>query len=413
MLKVINIIPYPPGYDFEGIPAPRVRWDVDENTYVGIWDEEWAVQIGQEILKLTDEISYEVWQPDTRAKKIYHYTFSDGLSHRLFPATMKKRRGLKGSFYLESNGIYNTLLKENSKQDVILHLNGLDSEINHRILSLNLKIPVIIQLLGEINFSATTLFKLRKNPIGLYYTWRDFLKMRRCLNRVDGISYCNQKTSTSLKRYSTKNLYFLPVGIDFNFWQPLMPKRDAKKNLGLDPDNFVMLSASRLIPIKMFDRVIEILNNMKDQFKFQYLITGAGEPEYKKYLISIGRELIALNKLKFLGYLPDETLRTYYNAADLYLSPSQTEGMPVAVLKAFAMETPVLCTITGLMAEILLKKKQGLVAQLNRWQEILKIVFSGLKIETLNREELFPCFHWQNLIVKYLEVYKELAKKGV
>jgi len=59
---------------------------------VGIWGHDWSDQLATEILKLTDEFEYEVWQPDLRADKIYSHTFKNGLTHRMFPAYQKTNK---------------------------------------------------------------------------------------------------------------------------------------------------------------------------------------------------------------------------------------------------------------------------------------------------------------------------------
>jgi glycosyltransferase involved in cell wall biosynthesis len=60
------------------------------------------------------------------------------------------------------------------------------------------------------------------------------------------------------------------------------------------------------------------------------------------------------DRVKFLGFLPDEQLPIAYQAADLMIMPSQSlEGFGLAIVESLACGTPVVCTPVGGMPEIL------------------------------------------------------------
>ena len=85
--KIINILHHPPPYNlYHNDTPPKINWTTPEGNWVGIWGYDWPNQIGNEILKITDEFDYEVWQPDLKADKIYSYEFENGLVHKLYPA---------------------------------------------------------------------------------------------------------------------------------------------------------------------------------------------------------------------------------------------------------------------------------------------------------------------------------------
>ena len=96
-IKVINIVNHPPAYEgHRGRPRPEINWDLPNGSWVGIWGYEWHNIIGNHVLKVANDINYEVWQPDLRADKIYQHTFENGLVHKLFPAIqIKFRHGFK------------------------------------------------------------------------------------------------------------------------------------------------------------------------------------------------------------------------------------------------------------------------------------------------------------------------------
>ncbi len=413
-IKIINIVPHPPAYDcYADTPRPKITWEIGENQWVGIWNIEWPDLIGNEILKLTDEFIYEVWQPDPRARNIYSCTYSNGLTHKLFPAKIHlKRVGFKRIQEVYSPELYHKLWYEIKTKQIILHLNDLSFQINQDIINLiQNDAPVLIQFLGENDFSFIPLLRFRKDLICRIYEWEEFYNIKKALQKADAIGYCNCKTFDSLRKYFMGKMVFLPVGIDCDFWKPLYPKEVAKKILGLKNNRFILFTSSRLISLKRIDKVIKILEPFNNHFDFQYIVAGIGDPDYTKYLYAIGEKLVAKEKLKFIGYLSDELLRTYYNAADIFLSASISEGMPVTVLKAAAMEVPILCTNTGLLSDVLLKYNCGIVAPLDTWRGLLKRILEGMEIRKLKREVIRNLFNWPNVAMRYIRSYKDLIKE--
>ena len=99
-LKIIFIISFSPVYHYlheEDIPARALQcWTNKAGQYVGVWDKDWGVVIGDEILTIMPNWQYEVWRPDLRADQIYCYTKPNGVVLRSFPSSfIKARFGLK------------------------------------------------------------------------------------------------------------------------------------------------------------------------------------------------------------------------------------------------------------------------------------------------------------------------------
>ena len=60
--KIINILYHPPAYEaYINQPRPEINWDTPDGNWVGIWGYDWPDVIGNEVLKLTDELEYDVW----------------------------------------------------------------------------------------------------------------------------------------------------------------------------------------------------------------------------------------------------------------------------------------------------------------------------------------------------------------
>jgi glycosyltransferase involved in cell wall biosynthesis len=82
------------------------------------------------------------------------------------------------------------------------------------------------------------------------------------------------------------------------------------------------------------------------------LIGGKGpfRPQLESLIARLGLE----ENVRFLGFIPDETLPLYYQAADLFVIPSIAgEGFGLVSLDALACDLPVLGTPAGGIVEVL------------------------------------------------------------
>jgi len=412
--KIINIMPFPPAYElFWNEPRPEISWNTPNGTWVGVWGKDWSELIGKEVLKSTNEFEYEVWQPDLRADRIYTHTFTNGLVRKLFPAELKKRiYGFKKNEYVVSRSLYSNLITENIGNKVMLHLNGINPGISRNVLSLTLNCPIVLQFFGKIILPLDNLIKFKKNVLSKVSDVFEHIVIRKLLNEVAFVAYCNGEDRVSLERYVNARTIVLPVGIDFDFWRRKSEKNSARKRLGLRNTSFILLSSSRLNSLKQIDRMIDVLRHFSNDFDFQYIVTGHGNHEYEEYLARLGESLIKKGKLKFVGFLPEDKLVDYYSAADLFVTTSLLEGGPISAVKAIAMEMPIFSTMTGMVAEFLSKYKAGVLVPATNyevWEQSLKNILTGSKIETIDREWAESFFHWPNVARKYVQMYEELS----
>ena len=79
-----------------------------------------------------------------------------------------------------------------------------------------------------------------------------------------------------------------------------------------------------------------------------------GEGPLKADLEGLAKQLGLETSVRFEGYIPDERLPTYYQAADFFLLPTKAlEGFGLVAVEALACGTPVLGTPVGAIPEIL------------------------------------------------------------
>ena len=129
--------------------------------------------------------------------------------------------------------------------------------------------------------------------------------------------------------------------LDSDEWR-VSPKAQARAELGLPQDQFIVISHGR---IDIRRKGLDVLVDAWRRF-------SAARPQARLQLIGSGQDhaafasLLAQARLTNLSwqaeYLTDRpTLRRWLSAADAYVIASRTEGMPVAPLEAMACSLPV------------------------------------------------------------------------
>ncbi len=126
---------------------------------------------------------------------------------------------------------------------------------------------------------------------------------------------------------------------------------EARKSLGIAPDEFVLLFVGQHIWEKNVRFIIDALEGIKEQ-KFRMFFVGTGyAAEAMKNLVS---EKGLDGRTTFVGCVTDrDTIKTYYAAADLFLFPSLYDNAPLVVREAAALHTPAVMVKGATAATIL------------------------------------------------------------
>ena len=198
--KIINVLPHPPAYELHhNEPRYKIHWETPDGRWVGIKGDDWPNLIGNDVLKLTNEFKYEVWQPDLNADKIYDYKFSNELKHVLFPANERK---ISYGFKLKrqiSSDIMLKSLENLQSSNLILHLNSLAYYINQKIITNYSQIPKVLQFHSIVSTPYIEMRKFRKN----FLANAKYFKLNADLmsNKIIYFVYNNSKKISTLTKY--------------------------------------------------------------------------------------------------------------------------------------------------------------------------------------------------------------------
>lgn len=151
--------------------------------------------------------------------------------------------------------------------------------------------------------------------------------------------YVKQKV---MRRFGIRNVIVTPNGVDRSVFHP-----EARQNQ-FDLPRCYLLFVGTLEPRKNLRLLLSAWNQIKDEFNETWLvIAGASGSVFKEVDLSQQEE-----RVRFLGYVDDETLAGLYANAALFVLPSQEEGFGLPALEAMASGTPVIVSDGGALPEV-------------------------------------------------------------
>ena len=123
------------------------------------------------------------------------------------------------------------------------------------------------------------------------------------------------------------------------------------------PDGPVLLFIGNLVAVKGVDLLLRALAGLPSA---RLVLVGAG-PE-RASLGRLAGGLGVAGRVTFLGSLPQAALPGWYRAADLFVLPSRSEGVPNVLLEASACGTPWVASRVGGIPEMPAHASRRLVA---------------------------------------------------
>ncbi len=124
------------------------------------------------------------------------------------------------------------------------------------------------------------------------------------------------------------------------FLDPGVTREQARQNLGIAPDDFIIGTVARLAELKGHDDLIDAIGQtMRDKPHWKMLWVGDGW--WRDRLLSRVRELGLEKQVITTGLVPPEQVPAMMRAMDVLAHPSYREGLPRTVPQALLSSVPV------------------------------------------------------------------------
>jgi glycosyltransferase involved in cell wall biosynthesis len=180
-----------------------------------------------------------------------------------------------------------------------------------------------------------------------------------------------------------------------------------------------LLYAGRISPHKNLVRIIEAFSALRGELdkedKFpdlKLIIIGddlSSHPDLRRTVIRSGVQ----NEVRFLGFVPIDILRIFYDVAHVFLFPSLYEGFGLPPLEAMAHGTPVVTSNTSSLPEVV--GNAAVLVNPENVFEIMRATHRVLLDQSLRDKlkqrgyEQAKRFSWDNSVARILKAYEEVG----
>jgi len=181
-----------------------------------------------------------------------------------------------------------------------------------------------------------------------------------------------------------------------------------------------LLYAGRISPHKNVSRMIEAFSALKTELEkdnafpdLKLIIIGddvSGNPDLRRTVVRSGVQ----NDVRFLGFVPIEVLRTFYDQAKIFVFPSLYEGFGLPPLEAMAHGTPVVTSNVSSLPEVV-----GNAAVLVHPENVFEIMraLHRVLLDQALREKMkersyrqAAKFSWDKSVCRMIEAYREVLE---
>lgn len=201
--------------------------------------------------------------------------------------------------------------------------------------------------------------------------------------------------------YDKKEIRVITNGVDTNYYTPQEITRDEVN----------LLFVSRLIEGKGLQFLLPQMKKIIQNCNTGVHLTVVGDGPYRNTLEEMAKEEGIKQYISFEGHKKKKQVVAFYQNADIFLLPSEREGMPNVVLEAMACGLPIVMTPCEGSAELI--QDNGVAVLQERFaQEIIRICNDRelmVRMGSESRRMAVEQFCWDYIVKKYLELFNEVV----
>ncbi len=215
-------------------------------------------------------------------------------------------------------------------------------------------------------------------------------------------------------KISPQKVSLIANGLDISRFNYPIDREGARESLAIPRDGFVIGSVGRLSVEKGHRILIEAIKPLVKVFPNLYL-TFVGDGPLKYELTQLSRRLGIENNVRFMGKV--HNIPMMLSLMDIFVLPSFSEGLPMALLEAMAAKVPVIASKVGDIPLVISDGKEGLLVDPKNVEHLrdalLVLLGDGAKrnefaqraFEKVNRK-----YSMQKMTEKYLQLFDPSTK---
>lgn len=227
--------------------------------------------------------------------------------------------------------------------------------------------------------------KARKMGAKVYYTahgfhfykgapkknWIVFYPIEKFFSRMTDklITITNEDYQLAKQKFHCQVERIHGVGVDENRYHPVSGEEQLaiRKQFGFSDSQKIILCVGELLPNKNQQMAIRAMKGIVKEYPDAQLLLAGNGPE-KENLENLIRDLELQKNVKMLGYVTN--LQEYQKIADVSVSCSKREGLPLNIVEAMLSGTPVVATKNRGHRELVQDRKTGFLVNVDDYDEL-------------------------------------------
>jgi len=356
-------------------------------------------------------LEVEIISPLPSSIKKTHSYSSDSIKYVFLQPCFK--RALKGIWafrninYFSYNVMRYIKLKERNF-DVVHATSGV-----HHYVTLNQRKPVVWQPFGLEPFKERNLSKRALNLL-LYYSMS-----KKTAERCDAIASEGPAQITEITKIfkiPKEKIFILPDGVDIDFIEEYITQpKFTREDLGFEDGDLILINVNRLEPNKGVVYLLEALKNLSRDLNVKLILVGEGSQE--KEIEAKIKKMGLKDKVLHFKKIPDEKLFQLYLIADISVTPTLYEGLPIVILEAMAAGKPIVASNISDIPRVVKNGQNGfLVPPANPVAiaaAIMRIYENNL-ISTMGKrsKKIVKSYDWSKIAKIAIKKYEELVSES-
>ena len=222
----------------------------------------------------------------------------------------------------------------------------------------------------------------------------------------------------SLVRYygvSGGKIGVVPCGVNLDLFSP-QEKQTARKQLGLDPNDIILLYVGRFDPLKGIERLLEAMSLLDSHQRLRLVLVGGDGDQAPESRILRQKAVDSgiKDKVIFAGRIEQNYLPQYYSSADVLVISSYYESFGLVGLEALACGRPVVSTPVGAMESLIKQSQAGLVVKDTLPRSLADGIQSIITHSTPPADEIRKSvlgYSWSNVAAAILKEYETAIRQ--
>ena len=224
---------------------------------------------------------------------------------------------------------------------------------------------------------------------------------------------------------SQGHIEVIPCGTDIENFH-MMPKSEARSQLGFQPDEKIVLYVGRFDPRKGIETLVRACAQLKaSPANVRLVIVGGSDStqpdgEERQRIERIVQELGLSNQTTFAGRVGHDLLPLYYTAADVCVIPSHYEPFGLVAIESMACGTPVVASAVGGLKFSIVSEETGLLVppqDTDAFAEAIDRVLGddlwATKLKLRASERVQRNFSWSGVAAQLSDLYRRLLAQSI